>query len=94
MIDSGANGKAIARLLAWIKDNSPKEEPFHERDCFACDVASEIVGSLAAYWSEDNEWFDSITDWPGGVSIAQQGEKIVAHVLHRRLYAGKQKRQG
>lgn len=70
-----------AAILAMLADNSPKDEPYHERDCPACDVASEVVGALAV----ENWWTVPAVGWPGGLTMAQQAEKVVAHVLHRRM---------
>lgn len=72
-------------LLKVLADNSPCDEPYHERDCPACDVAAEVVGALAAEWDPNQNWWHvPAIGWPGG-TMAQQAEKIVAHVLHRRL---------
>lgn len=76
--------QAILDLLA---DNSPRDEPYHERDCPACDVAAEIVGALAADWDPNFTWGDvPAIGWPGSdLTMIGQAERIVAHVLHRRL---------
>lgn len=79
---------AEENLLRAIFASSPCNEPYHENGCPACDIVSEIVGSLAAYWDvHDTWWTELITDakWPPGITVAMQAEKIVAFILHRQM---------
>lgn len=73
-------------LLEAIFDNSARDEPWHESDCTACDIASQVAGELAAYWDPDAAWWEtSSVGWPE-LTLIQQAERVVAHVLHRRLH--------
>jgi hypothetical protein len=84
---------AALRLVDAIMDSDPRSEPFHERDCYPCDIAAEVVGSLGAHWDVNDAWWTTepaIGDgWPVAMTRSQQAEKIVAHVLHRRLLPGR-----
>ena len=66
--------------------NDPKHEPIHEHGCVACDIAFEVVGMLAPVLDPDGRW--DATAAPSGFdndSVYRQCERVVAHVLHRRL---------
>lgn len=76
----------IERILALLEDNRACDEPYHERDCPACDLADEIVGSIGADWDPNMTWADvPAIGWDNGDSMERQAVRIVAHVLHRRL---------
>lgn len=69
-----------------ILDSLWREEPLHERDCRACDVAAEIAGTLAASWDPHDNWSETeIGDGLPGDTVLTQAERIAAHVLHRSL---------
>lgn len=88
------------RLLDAIFAPSGVEETTHESDCFACDLASEIAGSIAAYVHfgtrvrvsravETDGWQEPATlDYdeavPGDTRL-DMAYRIAAHELHKKL---------
>lgn len=88
------------RLLDAIFAPSGVEETTHESDCFACDLASEIAGSIAAYVHfgtrvrvskrvEIDGWqepatLDHAEAIPGDTRL-DMAYRIAAHELHKKL---------
>jgi hypothetical protein len=69
-----------------IMDSRYREEPVHERDCPACDLAAEIAGTFGACWDPNDQWADTtVDDGLPGDSVLDQATRMAAHVLHRRL---------
>lgn len=77
---------AASRILAEIMDVRPVEEPVHDKDCPACDLACEVTGTVMAYWDPNDTWVEvEAPDGLPGDTLSRQLERMVAHVLHRRL---------
>jgi hypothetical protein len=77
---------ALDNLVQQIFDVGWREEPVHAKDCPACDVASEIAGTLAACWDPNENWAETtVGDGLPGDSVLDQATRVAAWVLHRRL---------
>ena len=75
-----------AEKVRLILDTLWREEPLHEKDCPACDVAAEVAGALAATWDPLDNWHETeVGDGLPGDTVLIQAERVAAHVLHRRL---------
>lgn len=91
MSDSEYTIEQLNKVWDAVVDYSKwRTEPLHERDCPACDLASEIAGSFAAELSGPE---DSLDDWnlikadrglPGDTKLDQM-TRLAAWVLHRKL---------
>ncbi|MFD2421632.1 hypothetical protein [Amycolatopsis pigmentata] len=81
-----AEQRTLDNLVDAILDTDSRTEPVHERDCPACDIASEIAGTLAAEWDPHENWHDTtVSNGLPGDTVLDQATRIAAHVLHRRL---------
>lgn len=73
-------------LLRCIMDSEWRTEPYHEKDCPACDFADEIVATIASCWDPNDTWHDTpIGDGLPGDTVFMQAVRCTAHVLHRRM---------
>jgi hypothetical protein len=69
-----------------IFDSLYREEPMHEKDCPACDIACEVAGTISACWDPNEQWVETpANDGLPGDSLLDQLTRMAAWVLHRRL---------
>lgn len=74
------------RIMQLIYDVNWCTEDVHEKDCRACDVASEVAGTIAAAWDTEDGWSTTpAADGKPGDTMLDQLTRIVAFVLHREL---------
>lgn len=87
------------RLVASIFEANGTEEKTHEADCFACDLAAEIAGCIAAFVhfgtlvregrEEHDGWEEpAAVDYPDalpGDTRLDMAFRIAAHHLHQKL---------
>lgn len=77
-------------MTHWLSGaDDPQRETVHDADCFACDVARDLVELLGCYWDPHDNWpdvpaGDGVLGVPGD-TVEQQTRRMVAFALHRRL---------
>lgn len=96
----------VDRLVAAIFESNGTDEKTHESDCFACDLAAEIAGSIAAYVhfgtrvrvsrnEETDGWQAPATlDHPDAVTgdtRLDMAYRITAHELHKAMNGRRRK---
>lgn len=76
----------LAERLRDMIFNDPKHEPIHDHGCVACDIAFEVVSMLAPVLDPEEQWGETeVLAGLHGDTLYGQCERVVAHVLHRRL---------
>lgn len=74
------------RILDLIMDSKYREEPVHEKDCPACDLAAEIAGTIACCWDPLENWDETpAPDGLPGDTLLDQLVRLCAFDLHRKL---------
>lgn len=76
----------VNRLLDKVLDSRYREEPIHEKDCPACDLAAETAGTIACCWDPNETWYEvEAPDGLPGDTLLDQLVRLIAFDLHRRL---------
>lgn len=86
MTEQPWTSERIDRIIESIRDSRYREEPVHEKDCPACDLAAEIAATIACCWDPNETWWDvEAPDGLPGDTLQQQLVRLIAFDLHRKL---------